>query len=180
MRHDADLELQTPASTDLLTGVGTRAGFDQTLDEAWRRHLESRAPLTVVVMDVDSLKSYNAKLGRAAGDECLREVALAVRVVVRGLGGAVARHGGGAFAAILPETNRVSAARAARAVAEGLCARGLTHPSSPASPLVTLSIGCATVVPDDDASPGLLVDQAEWALATAKTAGRNRVVQYPS
>jgi diguanylate cyclase (GGDEF)-like protein len=180
MIRDADLTLEKPAMIDVLTGVGNRLAFDQALEDQWGRHRDVSASLGLILMDVDALKSYNATLDRAAGDDCLREVARTIRGAVRKYGGLVARYGGGVFAAILPETDRTTAAEVVRGVVESLQGRALAHPSSPTGPVVTLSLGIATLVPEPDLSPGVLVDQAERSLALAKVGGRNLAVHFPS
>jgi diguanylate cyclase (GGDEF)-like protein len=87
----------------------------------------------------------------------------------------VARYGGEEFAVLLPTTD----ARGALSVAEGLRAAvealALPHATSRTAPVVTVSVGVATMVPKRDASWTTLLASADRALYRAKQAGRNRV-----
>jgi len=160
---------------DALTGVANRRRLDEVLDEEWRRAVRGRTPLSFLLLDVDHFKAYNDRLGHQAGDECLRVVARAVASAHTRAGELVARYGGEEFAVLLPgvalDGARVSAENVRRCVAE----LALSHPSSSASPVVTVSIGVASVLPTASASPADLVGAADRALYQAKNDGRNCV-----
>jgi two-component system chemotaxis family response regulator WspR len=87
-----------------------------------------------------------------------------------------ARFGGEEFVALLPLASADEAARLAERVRERVEALVIPHASSPAAKVVTVSIGCATAVPREDADPAALLAAADAALYAAKRAGRNRVV----
>jgi len=150
--------------------------FAESLDRAWRCDRRAGLPLSLLVVNVDHLADYNRSCGRAAGDECLRRIATALRQTVYHPDDLVAWRGGGEFVVLLPATGRPGAA----VVAERLRARvldlGIAHSGSPGWQQVTISIGGATARPSVDPSPEDLVSAAERALSTAKLDGRNRLV----
>ena len=173
---EANALLERQATTDGLTGLSNRRCFDQTLEQEWKRHERMRAPLSLLLMDVDFFKRFNDTQGHLAGDDCLREVAQAIQISLPRTGDLVARYGGEEFAVILPGTDRTGALHVANLIFAGLRARGLPHPASEVGPNVTLSIGCGTTVPERDVPATVLIDQADRALYRAKAAGRGRVV----
>jgi diguanylate cyclase (GGDEF)-like protein len=76
---------------------------------------------------------------------------------------------------VLPETDL----QGARAVAERMRARmaelALPHESSTVAPVVTLSMGVATVRPAEGEDPVSIIRIADGALYEAKRKGRDRI-----
>jgi diguanylate cyclase (GGDEF)-like protein len=166
--------LEARATTDGLTGVPNRRHFDETLAREWKRHARAASPLSLLLIDVDHFKKYNDDRGHLAGDDCLREVAKTLEASAGRPGDLVARYGGEEFAAILPETDREGALAISGTIRERLRLRGLPHGAPGAGPLVTLSIGCASMVPSSVEAADVLIRRADEALYEAKAAGRDR------
>ena len=171
----ANDELQRLSNQDGLTGIANRRLFDDFFIAEWQRAVRSEQPLSVIMADVDQFKLYNDTYGHQAGDECLRKVASVLRGGIQRATDLVARYGGEEFAVILPDTDADGAAAVAerlRAAVEGL---GIPHAASSVGPVVTISLGVATVRPYADGMPLAVVAQADLALYRAKQQGRNRV-----
>lgn len=166
--------LEALVVTDPLTHLANRRSFDQSLAKEWRRGIRDRLPLSLLILDVDWFKSYNDTYGHPQGDNCLRQIAESVLDVVTRAGDLVARIGGEEFAVILPNTANEGAMQLANLISASLSRRGLPHNTNPIG-FVTISIGCATVVPVLGQSPTILMQQADNALYAAKHAGRNQV-----
>lgn len=93
-------ELESLATTDPLTGVANRRGFESFLQRALAnadRHGETGI---VAVMDLDGFKKINDRHGHLVGDECLRLVARHLSDSLR-VTDLVARPGGDEFMAVL-------------------------------------------------------------------------------
>ena len=181
-RKQAERELQEAyhaiqmlAVTDQLTRLANRRRLDQYLSAEFRRAQREGEPLSLLLMDVDFFKSYNDTYGHLRGDSCLKQIAEAAMDVVTRPADLVARFGGEEFAIVLPNT----ASEGATVIAEQLCAqvrgRNLPHSGS-AEGIVTVSIGCATMVPAPHQNAPQLIQRADDALYTAKRNGRNRVI----
>jgi diguanylate cyclase (GGDEF)-like protein len=165
------------ARTDPLTGLANRRQLDETLEQECRRANRYRAPLSLLLLDVDHFKTFNDQYGHQAGDECLRAVAEVVKSFGRRPGDLAARYGGEELAVLLvssPDDAAPSRAEALRQAVQDLC---LSHAGNEACGVVTVSIGVATVHPQKHpATPKMLIERADEMLYEAKRQGRNRVM----
>ncbi|MAL97020.1 MAG: hypothetical protein CL583_01085 [Alteromonadaceae bacterium] len=165
-------ELEQVSLTDGLTGLANRRHFDQYLEQEWTRAQRDGLPLSLILIDIDYFKPFNDEYGHPAGDECLKRVSDVLRTVSRRPGDLVARYGGEEFALILPQTDTAqTVAEACRLAVEAL---SIPHAASGTAPVVTVSAGVCTLVPQPGMSPGLLTQSTDVALYEAKAKGRNR------
>jgi two-component system chemotaxis family response regulator WspR len=172
-------ELQRLSAVDGLTGLANRRRFDEALELECRRARREAAPLSLIMTDVDFFKKYNDAYGHQGGDECLRRVATVLAQGVRRPADLAARYGGEEFALILPQTSAEGAAIVAEMLRTGVAALNILHAGSSAAPHVTLSLGVASLAPDDPAlEPKQLIELADIALYSAKRGGRNRFVMH--
>jgi diguanylate cyclase (GGDEF)-like protein/PAS domain S-box-containing protein len=174
----AFLMVEALAGADGLTGIANRRRFDEVLDREWRRAQRDRSPCSLLLVDVDHFKNYNDIYGHISGDQCLRSAAETIANVLHRPADLLARYGGEEFAVILPDTDSdgaVAIAEQIRAAVESLQIPNQGNPHG----VVTLSVGCATQVPGQDAEPSKLVQAADSALYQAKSRGRNRVEVEP-
>jgi two-component system chemotaxis family response regulator WspR len=139
--------------------------------------VRTRAPLAVIMIDIDEFKPFNDTFGHQKGDERLRQVAAALADCLPRSGDILARYGGEEFAGILPSTDAAGAMVVAEQLRRSVAARQLPHGAPGAGPTITVSCGVAVVVPDLALSPQALVVAADLALYDAKRAGRNRVAR---
>lgn len=100
----ANTKLQHLATEDHLTKVANRRQFDKYLHQQWQQHQEEQTPLSLIMCDIDHFKLYNDYYGHQAGDECLKQVAQAIKDVVQSFPCLLARYGGEELAVILPKT----------------------------------------------------------------------------
>lgn len=171
--------LQRAAMVDPLTKIANRRHFDSFLEKEWQRATRTGAPLSLVVLDVDHFKLYNDSLGHAAGDVCLQQVAQAIDShALRGTDLA-ARYGGEEFVLLFAETDAGAAAALAESVRVHIEALQLPHPKSPTSPWITVSIGVATMTPQQNDRIESLFVAADRAMYVAKEEGRNQVRATP-
>jgi diguanylate cyclase (GGDEF)-like protein/PAS domain S-box-containing protein len=162
------------AVVDALTGIANRRRFDQHLGTEWRRGLREHKPLSLLLIDADHFKAYNDTYGHLRGDSCLKQIAEATQDVVSRPGDLVARYGGEEFAVVLPNTENDGAAAVAGEICQNLRLRKLPHKLNPQG-IVTISVGCATIVPVLGQPMATLIELADRALYRAKHEGRNRV-----
>jgi len=168
-------ELEQLSLTDGLTGIANRRMFDQRLEAEWADARRNGKPLSLVVLDIDHFKQFNDAHGHVAGDECLRQVALALRGIVHRPRDVVARFGGEEFILLLPETDaaaaRILAGHCMARIAELKIAQG----GGDGGAYVTASLGVGTAQVQGDASARAFLESVDGCLYAAKRAGRNRI-----
>ncbi|QOL49115.1 diguanylate cyclase [Massilia litorea] len=178
VKRQADA-LRALTLTDSLTGVANRRAFSERIDAEWRRCGRGGLPLSLILADIDHFKLFNDHYGHQAGDACLEQVARAMCRAANRAQDLVARYGGEEFAILLPETDAAGAECVARRVLDELAALAIAHAVSPTAPLLTASMGIATLVPDRAQASASLIRAADALLYQAKAAGRNRYCAAP-
>jgi diguanylate cyclase (GGDEF)-like protein/PAS domain S-box-containing protein len=174
----ANQKLERWATSDALTQLANRRRFDQYLEMEWRRQWREQTPLSLILCDIDSFKSYNDTYGHQGGDECLRQVAGAIGDAVDRPADLVARYGGEEFAVILPNTKIQGAVQVAERIRVKIAALQLPHTGSQVSQYVTVSLGIASIVPTSESGAEILIAAADEALYQAKDLGRDRIQLY--
>ncbi|HEU5107574.1 MAG TPA: sensor domain-containing diguanylate cyclase, partial [Micromonosporaceae bacterium] len=169
----ANEQLELLNRTDPLTGLANRRQMEEVLAGEWALSQATNSPISVVMVDVDHFKQYNDHYGHLGGDQCLRRVADALSVSTRGTD-LLARYGGEEFCLILPGADLETGERIAERARLSVAVLQAEHARSPLG-FVTVSLGLACVVPDDDLSPEDVVRWADEGLYEAKRNGRNRV-----
>ncbi len=160
------------SDTDPLTGIGNRRSFEHTLDRLVR--VNTARDLALLMLDVDYFKQFNDSYGHPRGDECLKLVARTLHEQVRNMHDHVARYGGEEFAVVLPDADGAAALEIAERMRMAVETLRLPHLGRPNLPLqVTVSVGVASVIVSGETVRQSLIKNADAALYSAKTAGRN-------
>lgn len=174
----ANRELEKLSRQDGLTGIANRRYFDTYMLTELQRAARAREPLSLILMDVDFFKLYNDCYGHQAGDQCLRQVADALRAAARRPADLPARYGGEEFAMVLPETAMDGAIDVAESMQALIARAAISHSRSEVGASITLSLGISSMIPDQDSMPEDLIKHADSALYQAKHQGRNRIVVF--
>ncbi|MFN3581290.1 MAG: diguanylate cyclase domain-containing protein [Pseudomonas sp.] len=173
--EELNRELQRLADRDGLTGVANRRSGDAYLKDCWLRRRRQPQPLSVIMLDVDHFKLFNDNYGHQMGDDCLIRVAKALQDALQRSTDMVARYGGEEFMLILPDTDSSGAIQVAENARQAVEALGIRHDHSTTRDRVTVSVGYATMGPNEQRSIEELVYAADSALYKAKQSGRNRI-----
>ena len=173
--RDLNQTLMTHAMEDGLTSIANRRHFDTTFELHWHAYQQLQKAIYVLLVDVDNFKAYNDTHGHPQGDEVLRKVADTLHIHVRKNTDTVARYGGDEFAVILTDTHDNGANVTANKLLNAVRALNITHAGLPEGGRVTVSIGCAGLVPADD-DHARLIQLADEALYQAKHNGKDQVV----
>jgi two-component system chemotaxis family response regulator WspR len=128
------------------------------------------------MIDVDNFKSYNDTYGHLMGDEVLKSVATAMQASFLRPTDLAARFGGEEFVVILPATPAAAVQALGEKVRRNVEALQIPHSGSTSGAFLTISIGCASTIPQRGDSFVPLLATADAALYEAKESGKNRVV----
>jgi len=162
------------SSTDHLTSLMNRRGFEKLLSSEWARSIREKMPISVMVLDVDRFKSYNDTYGHQQGDVALVEVA---RSITRSFGRSTdyaARWGGEEFVVLLPNTGSTGALEVAERIRANV--EDMTIPLLDGGVTkITISIGVCTMIPTLGDNSEEFIKAADKSLYIAKETGRNRV-----
>jgi diguanylate cyclase (GGDEF)-like protein len=167
------VDVRTDPKTDLLNMRGWREAAVKEIARADR----TRAPLGVLMVDLDHFKLINDTWGHPAGDDMLVAVADVLRTETRPAD-VVGRFGGEEFVVLLPDTDRVASVAAAERIRLRIAALTVISTDKRGGPAVitgrTTSIGVATRPDHASALPDLL-QAADAAVYAAKEGGRDQV-----
>ncbi|MBN1492104.1 MAG: GGDEF domain-containing protein [Phycisphaerae bacterium] len=167
--------LMREAGTDALTGLGNYRVFTDRLAQEVARAKRYRTPLSMILLDVDSLKQVNDTHGHPAGDVLLKTVAARLADEIRHIDQG-ARTGGDEFAVLLPNTDAAAARAVAERVIQQVRRRPVRWQGQTIQPAVSVGVGQY----DPDLSPREFVHKVDQSLYAAKDSGRNRVALYES
>jgi diguanylate cyclase (GGDEF)-like protein len=163
------------ALTDSLTGLYNYRFFQESLQRELSRASRSKAPLSLIVLDLDNFKVINDNYGHGVGDRVLRHLADLIQRHSR-KANVVVRYGGDEFCIVVPEGDLETA----RAVAERVLTEirnspygDDTHGVPPQS--LTVSAGVTAYRPEEDNAFSFF-KRADENLLAAKRSGKDRVV----
>ena len=169
-------KLKELANIDELTRIYNRRYFNHYLAKEWQRGARDLTPISLLLLDIDYFKQYNDTYGHQQGDFCLQKVAQAIRSCLKRPADLAARYGGEEFAVILPQTDGAGAVHIATEIRAGIQALAIDHINSQVGlGIVTISIGIASIIPQNGSEPTTLLSAADIALYESKEKGRDRI-----
>lgn len=162
----------TVASHDQVTGLYSHGLILETAQHELDRAAREETPLSVLLTDIDNLRQINEHYGHQMGDKVLASIAQRLKIALRSydLSG---RYGGEEFLTVLPRCGRANALEVGERVRRAIAAEPFHIDSIKMN--VTVSIGVATTMGDEQVATRRIIRAADHALYKAKREGRNRV-----
>ena len=148
-------QVRTMAVSDPLTGLSNYRRLISVLEAELDRSRRTQRPFSVVLLDMDGLKTINDHYGHLTGSRALVRLSKILRSHSRAIDTA-ARYGGDEFALVLPEAAPDIAARVVSRIRERLSAEA-------EPPALSVSAGVAAF-PEDGDTPEKLLGAADRAL----------------
>lgn len=165
-------DLETLAAVDFVTGIYNRRHFEMLARAELARCQRYMRPLSILMIDIDHFKAVNDRMGHAAGDRILQNVA-AVCLAEKRDSDVVARVGGEEFAILLTETTEIAAVQFAERLRRQISDSRPTIYDEKVGVTVSIGVAGASV---RTAGVESLMREADQALYEAKRLGRDRVV----
>jgi len=162
--------------SDQLTGLPNRRSFEERSKTEWARACREKAPISILITDIDKFKDYNDTYGHLQGDVVLQVMARVFNNVLKRPADFIARWGGEEFIVILPNTDSRGAGELAEQIRAAAEQTMILGPDNSVTN-ITVSIG----INSQKSPSGKLADffqGADTALYEAKRNGRNRVCVF--
>jgi diguanylate cyclase (GGDEF)-like protein len=155
-------QVRTMAVSDSLTGLANYRRLIAVIESELERSRRTKRAFSVVLLDMDGLKTINDRYGHLVGSRSLVRLGKILRSHSRAIDTA-ARYGGDEFALVLPEAPKDIATRVASRIRERLAAE-------PEEPQLSVSAGIAAY-PEDGDTPEKLLGAADRMLYRMKHRG---------
>jgi diguanylate cyclase (GGDEF)-like protein len=127
------------------------------------------------MIDADQFKLFNDTYGHGAGDDVLRTIGSILARTGEEHGAHVARLGGEEFAVLMLGMDDKRVLDVADGICLGVIGASVAHDRAELG-LVSVSVGCATIIPETGNDLSLVMAAADAALYAAKASGRNQAI----
>jgi diguanylate cyclase (GGDEF)-like protein len=152
-------QVRSMAISDSLTGLANYRRLIAVIESELDRSRRTQRPFSIVLLDMDGLKTINDQHGHLIGSRALVRLSKILRSHSRAID-TPARYGGDEFALVLPEAGRDIASRVTTRIRERLAAEA-------EAPALSVSAGIAAY-PEDGDTPEKLLGAADHALYRMK------------
>ena len=166
-------QLENLAAYDSLTGLLNRNAFFRNAQGELERARRTSSPLSVIAIDIDRFKAFNADHGVDMGDEVLKIVAQTIREKSRPYD-CMGRWTGDEFVIALPGVIGADAEKVAERIVKGIDSADITYKNAAVKVGVSAGVVSASrISAAAEAEP--LIEQARQAMMRAKEAGGDQV-----
>jgi diguanylate cyclase (GGDEF)-like protein len=164
-------EIHALSLRDELTGLSNLRGFRLLAEQALRMARRSKAPFSLLFIDLDNLKEINDSFGHTIGSSILTDTGQILIATFRE-SDILGRVGGDEFA-VAGQFSQVAIAGAVHRLHDAVAQR---NARSAQEPVLSLSLGHITTAPDANESLDELLDKADIAMYEEKRLKKTRTV----
>jgi diguanylate cyclase (GGDEF)-like protein len=172
-------ELRGLIGLDKVTRLPDRDYFNRHLGQEWQRLTSEQKPLSAILCHIDYFQLYKDSFGEEAGDECLLQIADALRGALRRSADSLFHYDQQTFIALLPDTDAGGALHLAERIQRKVIAKAIAHDTTKIGGLpdnvITVSLGVTTTYPMAQSSPEQFVAIAHEAIYESRRQGGNRI-----
>ena len=180
--NNLSMELErarTESLTDGMTGIYNRKAFDSHISALVEKNTLTKAPFSLLMLDIDDFKKVNDDFGHRTGDRVILAIIGKCRQSIRGED-FFARYGGEEFVIILPGASLKNANKRAEHICKSIASTRYYLDDVAGSPTlsVTVSLGVSSFQKGDTVAT--VTQRADKALYAAKHNGKNCVFSEKS
>ena len=168
-------ELEEQAIRDPLTNAYNRRYLTEFLEKEILHAEREKAPVTVVILDVDNFKQFNDSYGHKCGDMVLQAITQFLLEHSRRGDDVVCRYGGEEFVILMPHVSLEIGHDRAEMWRQDFSETPIEYDGMDL--FATFSAGVATF-PEHGSSVEAILQSADKALLQAKETGKNRVTRF--
>ena len=160
---------------DGLTKLYNRRHFNQIFEQELRRARRDGIYLSLLMIDVDRFKQYNDTYGHQDGDQVLVSISEVLENGTSRASDYAFRLGGEEFALVFSNLDLQKASKFSQSFRLGVEELGIEHKNNSNKPVVTISMGLITKIPESEMDLQWFYNKADSALYQAKQRGRNQL-----
>lgn len=177
-RKLAEKEVLNLSRMDGLTNIANRRYYDEFLAIEWKRCKRLGLPISLAIIDLDHFKLLNDTYGHQAGDDCLKKIGKVLNTYVKRPSDLCARYGGEEFSIVLGNTDLKQTKVLFTKLLDSIRSLNIPNEKSPTFPMLTASIGVATMYPNNENNESYLIRESDESLYFAKKNGRNQIFYH--
>lgn len=164
-------------SIDPLTGLGTRANFNQQIGQRFQQACRYGHRIAILLLDIDHFKPLNDGHGHLFGDEVLRAVGTLIsRKFALRPGDLKIRFGGEEMLILWYDIDAAHVQALTQTLLDDLRQLVLHEPQQQRPVRITASAGVCYLIPDTTSEPLAVLRRTDELLYQAKSQGRDRAV----
>lgn len=166
------VRLKLESEQDALTKCANRYGLQVFMQTYFDYTKEEKKTFACSIIDIDYFKQYNDTYGHLAGDECIRQIADAIRAAQNDEGFLV-RYGGDEFVLFHIGKTNEEMLEISQSIKKAVASLQIPHSSSKVAAYVTISMGVVNCVPSFTAHSNDFLHAADKALYKVKKTSKN-------
>jgi len=160
---------------DGLTGIFNRKAFDMYIKKIVERNTVTKAPFSILLLDIDDFKKINDNFGHQTGDRVLVAMAQKCRGFIRS-DDFLARYGGEEFVVVLPGASLRNAVKKGKLICKEIAKARYALEESKENTIISITVSIGASVHKKGDTVETIIERADKALYVAKQAGKNRIV----
>lgn len=164
-------QIKLLSETDELTGILNKRAIDIVAGRLFKQAVRYARPVSVLMIDSDSLKTINDTYGHEAGNRLLKLTVQCIRSQLREADIA-GRYGGDEFLVLLPETPCGGASGVAERIRQSIEAAAFSIRDKAVKATVSVGVAC---YPEDGDDFETVMKKADQAMYGSKNKGKNQV-----